>query len=72
MALSNSVEESLETAQSALKNALAFSARQEDSYISVEIAKMIQTIDLIRKTDKSKDILQKFLKDNNIDTSGLF
>jgi hypothetical protein len=72
MALSNSVEESLETAQAALKNALAFSARQEDAYVSVEIAKMIYTIDTIRKTDKSKDILQKFLKDNNIDTSGFF
>lgn len=65
MALSESVETSLNEAQAALKNALAYSARQEESYVSVEIAKMIQSIDLIKKTDKLQDKLQQFMKSND-------
>lgn len=64
MALSESVETSLNEAQSALKNALAYSARQEEPYVSVEIAKMIQSIDVIKKTDKIQDKFQQYLKDN--------
>lgn len=67
MALSESVENSLNEAQSSLKNALAFSARQEEPYVSVEIAKMIQTIDVIKKTDKLTDKLQEFLNKGNPD-----
>ena len=67
MALSESVESSLNEAQAALKNALAFSARQEEPYVSVEIAKMIQIIDMIRKTDKITDKIQEFLGKSNPD-----
>lgn len=67
MALSSSVEESLNEAQSSLKNALSYAARQEEPYVSVEIAKMINTIDIIRKTDKLQDKLQEFLRKGNID-----
>lgn len=62
MALSNSVEESLNEAQSQLKNALAFAARQEESYVMVSISRMINDIELIRKTDKAQDQIQEFLK----------
>lgn len=67
MALSESVESSLNEAQSSLKNALAFSARQEESYVSVEIAKMIQVIDVIKRTDKLTDKIQEFLGKSNPD-----
>jgi hypothetical protein len=62
MALSNSVEESLNEAQSQLKNALAFAARQEESYVMVAISRMINDIELIRKTDKAQDQIQEILK----------
>ena len=45
MALTVQVEESLRDAQSQLKNALAYSARNEESYISKHIADMLMTID---------------------------
>ena len=52
MALLKQVEESLRDAQSDLKNALAFSARNEKSYISKHIANMLADIDnLIDATD---------------------
>ena len=63
MALSDTVKNSLEEAKSDLKNALSFSARQEDSYISVEIAKLIQNIDIIISYDKMVDIAKKHLDD---------
>jgi hypothetical protein len=52
MALSESVDSSLTEAQALLKNALAYAARQEEPYVSVEISKMVQTIDVIKKMDK--------------------
>lgn len=64
MALSETVQTSLEEAQAALKNALAYSARQEEATVSVEIAKMIQTIDYISKYDKFVDKLQEIMKKN--------
>lgn len=67
MALSESVENSLNEAQSSLKNALAYAARQEDPYVSVEIAKMIQTLDLIKKYDKVNDKLQDFLRQRGME-----
>lgn len=67
MALSESVENSLNEAQSSLKNALAYAARQEDPYVSVEIAKMIQTLDLIKKYDRVNDKLQDFLRQRGME-----
>ena len=45
MALTEQVEVSLRDAQNHLKNALAFSARNEKSYISKHIANMLADID---------------------------
>ncbi len=59
MALTKTVEESLREAQSHLRNALAFSARSEEPYISKHIAdylnnieSLISAIDLIERADK--------------------
>ena len=45
MTLSNHVEDSLRESQECLRNALAFSARNEKPYISKHIADMLMTID---------------------------
>ena len=62
MALSKSVEESLREAESSLRNALAFAARQEKPFIGKHIADMIMQIDnlisadaLIDKIENRKD-----------------
>ena len=44
MPLSEQVESSLRDAQSELKNALAFSARNEETYVSKHIADMLSLI----------------------------
>jgi hypothetical protein len=64
MALSESVDSSLTEAQAALKNALAYAARQEEPYVSVEISKMIQTIDSIKKVDEFQDQIQDIFRKN--------
>ena len=45
MPLSNQVEDSLRESQECLRNALAFSARNEKPYISKHIADMLMNID---------------------------
>ena len=62
MALTQQVEESLRDAQSQLKNALAYSARNEESYISKHIADMlanienlVDAIDIVEKLENRKD-----------------
>ncbi len=45
MALSEQVESSLREAQESLRNALAFAARSEKSYINMHIGKMMHDID---------------------------
>ena len=45
MALLQQVEDSLRESQECLRNALAFSARNEKPYISKHIADMLMTID---------------------------
>ena len=57
MALSKQVEESLRDAESNLRNALAFSARNEKPYISKHIADMIANIDTMIAVD---NLLTKF------------
>ena len=56
MALSEQVEESLRDAQSSMRNALAFSARGEKTYVSKHIADMLHRIDNL--IDVS-DVLEK-------------
>ena len=55
MALSNSVEESVREAESHLRNALAYAARQESPYVSCIIADMISKLDQLIETDKFLD-----------------
>ena len=45
MTLSQQVEDSLRESQECLRNALAYSARNEKPYISKHIADMLMTID---------------------------
>ena len=45
MTLTNSVEYSLRESQESLRNALAFSARNEKPYVSKHIADMLANID---------------------------
>ena len=45
MSLSQQVEDSLRESQECLRNALAYSARNEKPYISKHIADMLMTID---------------------------
>jgi hypothetical protein len=58
MSLSKSVEESLKEAESALRNALAYAARQEKPFIGKHIADMIMDIDTLIKTDELLDKLE--------------
>ena len=55
MPLTEQVQTSLRDAQSELKNALAFSARNEETYISKHIADMLAKIDTLIDTH---DILE--------------
>lgn len=62
MALSNSVEESLKEAESHLRNALAFAARQEAPFVSMAISDMIANIDKLIQTDKFLDKMDNIMK----------
>jgi hypothetical protein len=62
MALSQSVESSLREAESHLRNALAFAARQESPYVSCAISNMIAQIDSIIKTDKLFDNIDSMIE----------
>ena len=68
MALSKSVEESLKEANSNLRNALAYAARQERPMVCREIAKIICDIQHLQDTDS---ILDK-LESRNPGDSGIF
>ena len=57
MALSTQVEESLKEAEGHLRNALAFSARNERAMVNSVIADLISRIESVIHTDK---ILDKF------------
>ena len=68
MALSKSVEDSLKEADSNLRNALAYAARQERPMVCREIAKIISDIQTLQDTDS---ILDK-LESRNPGDSGMF
>ena len=67
MALSESVETSLKEAEASLRNALAYSARQEKPFVSREISEMICRIDTLIKTDQLFDKLEERMKGNGED-----
>ena len=58
MALSESVETSLKEAESSLRNALAYAARQEKPFIAKHIADMIMQIDNLISADALIDKLE--------------
>lgn len=58
MALSKSVEDSLKEADSNLRNALAYAARQERPMVCREIAKIICDIQTLQDTDNILDKLE--------------
>ena len=62
MALSKSVEESVREAESHLRNALAYAARQESPYVSCIIADMISKLDQLIETDKFLDTFNDMMK----------
>jgi hypothetical protein len=59
MALSESVETSLKDAEQALRNALAYAARQEKPFVGKHIAEMIMDIDNLISADKLIDKLEE-------------
>ena len=62
MSLSKSVEESVREAESHLRNALAYAARQESPYVSCIIADMISKLDQLIETDKFMDKFNGMMK----------
>ncbi len=58
MALSQSVETSLKEAESSLRNALAYAARQERPMVCSVIADMISRIETLQSTDAILDKLE--------------
>lgn len=63
MALSNSVEKSLEEAQAHLRNALAFAARQERPIVCTQISKLLADIERIGSFDELLDTLDNTLNE---------
>ncbi len=57
MALSNSVEESLNEASTHLRNALAYAARQERPIVCTQIAKCLSDIESIGSFENILDTL---------------
>ncbi len=58
MALSQSVEQSLNEAEQSLRNALAYAARQERPMVCSVIADLISKIESIQETDSILDKLE--------------
>jgi len=65
MALSKSVQESLNEAESSLRNALAFAARQERPIVCNQISKMLSEIESIGSFDELLDSLKDLKNDIN-------
>ena len=60
MALSKQVEESLDEAQAALRNALAYAARNERSVVNQGIADLMCNIDKLKSMDQLFDTLDRW------------
>ena len=58
MALSQSVEESLNEAEANLRNALAYAARQEKPFVCRTISDMISKIEQLKTIDEIMDKLE--------------
>jgi len=58
MALSESVESSLQEAEADLRNALSFAARQERPAVCKDIANILKNLENIRITDSVLDMIE--------------
>ena len=67
MTLSQQVEYSLKEAQEALRNALAFSARNEKPYVSKHIADMLANIDNLIDTADVIEHLRELEQEQDLD-----
>ena len=65
MALSNSVEQSLNEASAILRNALAFAARQERPLVCTQIAKLLGDIENIGSIDNILDTLDSKISETD-------
>jgi len=65
MALSNSVQESLDEATASLRNSLAYAARQERPIVCTQIAKLLTEIENIGSFDELLDSLTDLKNDIN-------
>ena len=63
MALSQQVEDSLRESQECLRNALAYSARNEKPYISKHIADMLMTIDSLIDMQTMIENIENYKRD---------
>ena len=72
MALSKSIEESLKEAEAALRNALAFAARQERPVVCTTISKVIQEIETLQSFDSLMDKLENRMKGDSGDFGTFF
>ena len=63
MALSQSVEESLDDAEASLRNALAYAARQERPIVCTQIAKLISDVESINSFDSLLDTLDNTISE---------
>jgi len=72
MALSSSVEESLLEAQSNLRNALAYAARNERPVVCERIAKLISDIEGVSTTDALFDTLDSMKREGGDNPFGNF
>ena len=62
MALSKQVQESLDEAQSNLRNALAFSARSEEVYVSKHIADVMFQIENLKNVSNVLAMSEQIMK----------
>tara|TARA_R100000005_G_scaffold96028_1_gene80224 strand:+ start:1989 stop:2189 length:201 start_codon:yes stop_codon:yes gene_type:complete len=65
MALSKSVIESLQDAESSLRNALAFAARSERPFVAKSIASMVAELDSLMHIDHLMDSMEHSLGDTD-------
>jgi hypothetical protein len=70
MSLSESVETSLREAEAALRNALAYAARQEKPFVGKHIAEMIMQIDNLIAADQLMDKLEERMNGNEDNKRG--
>ncbi len=70
MALSKSVLEAIDEAQSNLRNALAYAARNERPMVCSSIAEIMSKLDTIAKYDELFDSLEQQTNSNNDDFFG--